>query len=225
MTDMIGEAIADVRRTVGESLYLLVGAAVVCVLLLVRTAQILGSRWRNRWFIPESAVWSQGAPSSDAGADAPSADQIYYEVAARFLDAQVGTSDVLDTKSAGILQVGSTILPLTFGLLAVSGRTLPTTTVALLVLALLAYIVLLVFGWRASAIRAIEYRPRLANLQEHSQGVDGTVLRRWVSEEYAASTATNRPVLLRKARYVGVANTALFVEGLFASATAVPTLL
>jgi len=55
--------------------------------------------------------------------------------------------------------------------------------------------------------------------------VDGRVPRRWVAEEYAASTALNRPVLQRKARYVGVANTALFIEGLLVSLAALLTLL
>lgn len=59
----------------------------------------------------------------------------------------------------------------------------------------------------------------------HSQEIEGAALRRWVAEEYAASSATNRPLLLRKAQLVGFATGALFVEGFFISLAAGAALL
>lgn len=60
-------------------------------------------------------------------------------------------------------------------------------------------------------------------LWQNSQTTDGATLRRWVAEEYAASAEINRPLLERKARYAGLANVALLIEGIliaFAAAAA-----
>lgn len=166
----------------------------------------------------------QGTASQDAGADAPSADQAYFAFVERLLDSQLATSDVPDTKAAGTIGVGSTVLPLTFGLLSISGRTLPGFTVVALIVAIVAYAVLLSSAARASHIRALEYRPDLATLWANSQSVDGATLRRWIAEEYASSTELNRPLLVRKARYVGIANIALLIEGILISFAAAASL-
>jgi hypothetical protein len=80
--------------------------------------------------------------------------------------------------------------------------------------------VLLVAAARASRFRAIEYRPNIFTLWKHNQAIDGAALRRWVAEEYAASAEINRPVLVRKARWVGIANLALSAAGILISAAA-----
>ncbi len=69
-------------------------------------------------------------------------------------------------------------------------------------------------------VRGVEYRPNIATLEQHSGRYSGEVLRRWVAEEYAASIRDNAPELNRKARYVGVAVTALVVEVILLSAAA-----
>ena len=61
-------------------------------------------------------------------------------------------------------------------------------------------------------------------LWENSQTTDGATLRRWIAEEYAASTEINRPLLVRKARYTGIANIALLIEGKLISFAAAATL-
>jgi hypothetical protein len=182
-------------------------------------------RWlrRSRPRLPDE--WRQSGPSDDAVVDAPSADAVYHDAVSRFLDVQVSTADQLDGKTANILQVGSTVLPLALGLLALSGRTPPPGTVIFLGLALGAYGLLLIWSWRASRIRGLEYRPDMATLQRNSQALGGATLRRWVAEEYAASTAANGVALSRKARFVGLANSALHAEGLLIALAAVFVLL
>ncbi len=92
-------------------------------------------------------------------------------------------------------------------------------------IAVLVYIGLLAAAGAALRIRALEFRPDIRTLQLHSQAIEGAALRRWVAEEYAASSVTNKPLLIRKARYVGFATGALFIEGFFISLAAGAALL
>lgn len=202
-------------------------AAIVSVLISALGPSRMWGWLREKFHqlhIPPPIAWQQGIVSADASTDAPSADQVYFTFAERLLDSQLSTSDVLDTKAAGTISVGSTVLPLTFGLLSISGRELPGFTVAGLVAAIIAYAMLLATAARASHIRALEYRPDLMTLWGHSQEVDGATLRRWIAEEYAASAEINRPLLVRKARYAGIANIALLIEGILISFAAAATL-
>lgn len=196
---------------------LLLGATLLGVLAILRG--YVGFRpWiRRRLHVPPAAAWAQGEVSADAAGDAPSADQVYFAFAERLLDSQIATSDILDTRATGAISVGSTVLPLAFGLLSLSARTLPPATEAFLGAAVAAYVLLLATAGRALRIRALEYRPDLSTLWGHSQTIDGAALRRWVAEEYAASAETNRPLLIRKARYAGWAEGALLGEGLLIS--------
>lgn len=196
---------------------MLVVAGVVVVLLA--DFGVL-SRIRDQFRTPVEAPWIQAGPSADADADAPTADQIYFHFAERLLDSQVATNDALDAKSGAAVGVGSTILPLTFGLLSISGRTLPGLTQWSLVAAVAVYIILLGAAARTSHIRGIQFRPNIHRLWENSQTFDGKVLRRWVAEEYAASCEVNQLVLAYKARWVGRVVAILYLEGMLISAAA-----
>lgn len=216
MTDWLGGATLGAVVVSGAP-YLALGIATLGGLLGLWAL----TRWFQRYRLLPPPEWRQGEPSDDAAEDAPSADFVYYTAVSRFLDLQISTADQLDAKAANILQVGSTVLPLAFGLLALSGKTTPIGTVVFLGLALGAYSVLLFSGWRASLIRGLEYRPDIAALQFNTRETGGVVLRRWVTEEYAASIALNRVALLRKARLVGAANGALHAEGFLIAVAAV----
>lgn len=201
-------------------------ALIVIGVILVALADFGVLTWIRRQFsVPTVPEWKQGSPSSDGSADAPSADQVYFDSAERFLNTQVATNDVLDTKTAGAVSLGSTILPLTFGLLSISGRTFPGVTQKFLIAAVVAYVILIVAAARTSYIRGIEYRPNIRRLWENSQVVDGVVLRRWVAEEYAASSEINQIVLDYKARWVGRVTFVLYIEGMMISAAAVAALI
>ena len=180
---------------------------------------------RKRLYIAPATSFSQATTSSDALVDTPSADEIYLATVERLLDSQVATNDILDTKTAGTVGVGSTILPLTFGLLSITGKPLPEGAGKLLAIAVIVYVALLVAAARASVIRAIEFRPDVPTLWRHSQDINGSALRRWIADEYAASVELNRPVLQRKARWVGYANLALYAEGILVSLAAIFSLM
>jgi len=152
-------------------------------------------------------------------------EEVLHDAAARFLDAQISTLDVLDNRTVGIFTVASTILLLTFGLFDLTTDAVSDRATWLLRGALASYVLLLLFAWRGSRIRALEFRPNLATLLEHSQTLYGTLLRRWVAIEYIQSTEINMKNLQEKARWVGAASSLLFVEGFLLSAAVITALL
>lgn len=93
--------------------------------LLQRVGVDLPTWVRRRLYIAPAALLAQATTSTDTQEDAPSADQIYLVTTERLLNSQVATNDILDTKTSGAVSVGSTILPLTFGLLSLSDNPLP----------------------------------------------------------------------------------------------------
>jgi hypothetical protein len=204
----------------------IITAAAIAGLLLIVLADFGVWTWlRQQFHVPREVEWQQGVVSADAAIDAPSADQVYFAVAERLLDTQIKINADLDTRTAGTVTVGSTVLPLTFGLLSLSGRTLPDATQWLLIAAVVAYVILLMTAAWTSYIRGLEYRPGLSTLWQHSQVFDGAVLRRWVAEEYAVSGEINRLALANKARWVGRTTLLLYAEGILISAAAAAALI
>lgn len=152
-------------------------------------------------------------------------EEVYREAARHFLDVQISTLDVLDNKTAQSFSVGSVALPVTFALLNLGDGEVPTVALWALVLALVFYVGLLISAAQASRIRGLEYRPNIQALRKHSEKYPGEALDRWVANEYEESTRVNADVLVRKARWVGAAALALYLEALFLSAAAIATLL
>lgn len=164
------------------------------------------------------------ATSSLDDSSSRSAD-IYLEAARRFLDLQVSTDEILDTRNITIFSIGSTILPVTFGLLNLAETAIPHRAQVALIVALAAYVFLLAFSWRASSIRGLEYRPSLPVLEGLLDEYEDDFLCRWVGKEYADSAAVNRDVMNRKSRWIGAANGCLYVEAFLVSLAALWTLL
>lgn len=152
-------------------------------------------------------------------------EEVFYTAAARFLDVQVSTNDVFDSRTTTAFSIGSTVLPVTFGLLGLSARKAPATTVVALSIALVAYVVLVFCVWRSSRIRVLSYRPNMTALQRNSEIASGEALRRWVASEYVASTEFNQHPLERKGIWIGRGVTALYAEGFLLSLAAIFTLL
>lgn len=152
-------------------------------------------------------------------------ERVLYDAAARFLDAQIAINESLDSKASASFSVGSTVLPVTFGLLTLAPNQMPDDASIVLVGALLAYAVLLVCAFRASTFRALEYRPNLDTLNTYSTRYEGSILLRWVASEYVVSTERNGRELESKARWTGWAGIALYVEGALLSIAALLTLL
>jgi hypothetical protein len=142
---------------------------------------------------------------------------VFRDAALKFLDVQISTNDVLDSKIAAAVSVGSAVLPLSFGLSRLS-QTPPTYwTERWFLGAVLCYIALLFTAFLASRLRELEYRPNLAVLEGYSDEYDGEALLWWVASEYRASTDANARLLRRKAILSGVVSIAFYLEGLFLS--------
>jgi len=167
------------------------------------------------------------APPEPAQPPVPPSLTLWRDSARKELDLQFHTMEFLDTRSGTTLSVGSTVLPLSFGLLAlrVNGEP-PKVTIICLGLALLAYGVLLLASWLASRIRALENRPNMRTLRGlYESGFDPIAVEEWVAREHLASIQENRRPLRQKGRRVGLATTALYVEGALLAVAGFATLL
>lgn len=164
-------------------------------------------------------------PAAPADRRAPTSGEVFHDAAVRFLDVQITTDDTLDRQNATVISVGSAVLPVTVGLLGLSERVIPTEAAATLSIALACYFLLLLCSWRGSRFRGLEFRPHLPTLREHSDNYEGSELRWWVALEYVDSTEVNRVSLEQKARWIGAANTLLYLEAFLLSLAALLTLL
>ena len=124
-----------------------------------------------------------------------------------------------------IVVVGSTVLPLTFGLLSIGQAEIPYWAGVSLRASLGWYVLLLITSWWASRFRGLGYRPDLLDLNEYSQSYSAPLLEQWIAIEYTRSASENERTLKQKARWVGAASTLLYLEGLSLSIAAVVTLL
>jgi hypothetical protein len=100
-------------------------------------------------------------------------EDVYHDAARHFLDVQLSTHDVLDTKAAQSFSVGSVVLSVTFALLNLSAVDVPRGASAPLGIALAFYGLLLVSASVASLMRGLEYRPNIPTLGRHSQSYRG----------------------------------------------------
>lgn len=164
-------------------------------------------------------------PPPIPGGDQLTPESVFHDAAARFLDVQISTNDVLDTRATSFFWVGSSIVTITFALLNLFPSGVCTAVEVILVLSLVAYVLVLGCVGRAGRLRGLEYRPDLPTIERHSRAYQGDALARWVAQEYMASTEANKPALARKAFWVGLAGLALYAEGLLLSIAAILALL
>jgi hypothetical protein len=174
------------------------------------------------------------ANSIDPADDTPPLEEtvqpiaVYHDAALKRLDIQIGRWDQLDGKAHNALSIGSAILPITFGLLGVSSFDVPLGAKVILVLAVVAYFVLLGCSWlilRTTSRMAVG-APMSVLHQYLEEGIytgDGLLL--WVDEEYDSSTRQNEGTLFRKTTYVGRANFALYAESTLLAIAGIVTLL
>jgi hypothetical protein len=153
---------------------------------------------------------------------------VFLDAAVKRLDFQFSTDDLLDSRAANTLSVGSAILPITFGILGLSRTTVPEVAALFLVLAGAAYVVLLGLSWltvsKAGGLAAGApigvLRAHLDSTQYSAEGI-----RYWVAKEYEASVSRNERILFRKVKYVGLASYALYIESALLSLAGVVSLL
>ena len=153
---------------------------------------------------------------------------VYHDAVLKRLDIQIGRWDQLNGKAHNALSIGSAILPITFGLLGVSAYDVPLAAKAFLVLAVVAYFVLIGCSWfiLGTTSRIAIGAPTSVLHQHLEEGIyTGDGLQLWVAEEYDSSTRQNESALFRKATYVGRANYALYAESALLAIGGIVTLL
>ena len=131
----------------------------------------------------EPVIVTVASPEPDN--EGPLSAEVYHDAARHFLDVQMNTLDELSGKTAQFLSVASLALPVTYAFLrpASGNQPLPWEVEWLLRGALVAYVMVLVFASAASMIRALEYRPNITTLREHSEHYSGVALKQWVANE------------------------------------------
>lgn len=156
----------------------------------------------------------------------PLPEQVYHDAARHFLDAQITSFNLLDTRASQIFSVGSVALPLTFALLNLGSNRveIPTGAKWTLFAGLLVYLVLLICVFVAGTVRTLDYRPNIVTLRGYSEELPGAALLRWAANEYQESTERNKESLARKSRWVGAATFLLYIEGALLAIAAVWTL-
>lgn len=89
----------------------------------------------------------------------------------------------LDNRVATSFGVGSTVLPLTIGLLNQPFATVDAWVKGLLAAAIVAYVSLLVFSLAAYSLWTVDFRPDIPVSRSHSLIYPGDLLRQWVADE------------------------------------------
>ena len=177
------------------------------------------SRWGRRPTVEPEAELGDGGPHSS---------EVYHDAARHFLDVQIRTMEMRDTRIAHYLSAASLALPVTAALLGLSARgseRVNTVAFGTLIGALVCYTVVLMCSAAASQIRGLEYRPDSAMVRQYSEAYSGIYLKQRIANEYEASIAENAWVLVRKARWVGAEALAFYAEGLLLSIAAAAMLL
>jgi hypothetical protein len=155
----------------------------------------------------------------------PESAEVYLDAARHRLDVQVSASDALDNRVAAAFGVGSTVLPLTIGLLNQRTGTLDAWVTSLLAAAIVAYVVLLIFSLAAYLLRSVSFRPDIPTLRTNSLIYQSDVLRQWVADEYARSIVVNNKTLAQKSVRAKWCLRSLYAEGLLLSVAALVTIL
>jgi len=176
---------------------------------------------------PEPDDQSGADENGTVGPDS-AAVTVFLDAATKRLDIQFNTHVALDNKLGNVLSVGSAILPITFGLLGLSNTDVPIAAAIFLIGAGIAYGVLLGLSWvvvRRTANLAAGAQIGVLRAHLESGEYTGEGLRQWVANEYEGSIRENEEILFRKARYVGSASYALYLESALLSLAGVVSLL
>jgi len=154
----------------------------------------------------------------------PESAEVYLEAARHRLDTQVSANVALDNRIAAAFSVGSTVLPLTIGLLNQQFATIDTWVKVLLAAAIAAYVIVLLCSQAAYSLRAVKFRPDIPTLQLHSLSYPSDALRQWIADEYARSILINDRMLIDKGKRAKWGLRSLYVEGLLLSFAALTTI-
>ncbi len=174
--------------------------------------------WNERVGSGSSGSTPDSHGQNDSPGD-PAPEEVYHDAAQYFLAAQPSSFDQLDGKITQAFGTGILVLPVTGALLNLSQVSLPDWSIWALIAAIVALAFLIGFAILAHRSRQLEYRPSIDTLSGYvdeyaARPLGGRSLKRWVGDEYRASIDRIAGTLATKAKWVGWAQAALYVEAL-----------
>jgi hypothetical protein len=162
----------------------------------------------------------------DEYGDSLPAERTYHDAAKAYLDQQFASNRDLDARIGLSTQVGSLVVTITFGLLAL-GKTqvnVPDLAKSALVVALAAYCLVLLLAMIASRFSSLSHQPDIPTLSKHVDDYSGVDLLYWIASEYQISGEINEDRLKWKRILVGLLVFFLYLEGFSLALAAVFTL-
>lgn len=172
-------------------------------------------RLRLATFFADVPTPDRAAAPLQATLPAPaSAERIYCDVARARLQDQLDAAASFDTKASAMLSIGSTILPITAGLLANNHQVIkdhPASGVAL-VCAVLAYIVLVGAFLKSYRLSKWDDRPNMVQWKAITPGRTDEEVYRWLGDACVQAYEDNMATLARKGKYASAVLLSLSVE-------------
>jgi hypothetical protein len=172
-----------------------------------------------RWLLDDDAKVRRDEivfPVEDVGSARP-ADAIYREIAMQRLTAQLQQADLVDTKASALFTIGSTVLPITAGLLSTDPIRIRDNWVSLIALCagFVSYVLLAIQFGRCWMYGRWDARPDLEQLREITIGRTEDDVNRWIGDACVEAYLSNRPYLTGKSRQLSWALTWLGLEAAF----------
>lgn len=158
-------------------------------------------------------------------------EEVFHDAAFAFLNAQISSSDVLDSRASQVLSVGTASLPLTIALVNARGTTIldepfwdrpylqyDKLPIICFFVALAAYVWILHLSREIGRKSRIEFKPLMSTMSDaflemQTQPLGGRGLKAWVARYYVESTNDNQQLLYEKSRMVSRIQLVLVVEG------------
>lgn len=130
-----------------------------------------------------------------AESKADTATDVYYEVAAKALDAQIGQIDQLDTKVSTVYAAATSVLAVFAALVALaalpkSGRIHAAVLICFGVACVL-YVAVTICLLVAYRIGYWAYGPKMSRVKEHSEHYQASGVQAWLANIYAGSIQKN----------------------------------
>ncbi|MBA3644363.1 MAG: hypothetical protein M3411_06640 [Chloroflexota bacterium] len=155
-------------------------------------------------------LWHREVPTDDSSPLADrgeSAEAIYYEVATKKLDFQFHNIQLIDARASTLFTIGSTILPITAGLLTSDQNALDDCAVAKvsLFLGFVFYMLLAIWFLWSYRISKWDSRPDPLQWKEVTVGRTEAEMQRWLGDACVEAYASNEPAIDRKASKIGAA--------------------
>ncbi|CAN5756246.1 hypothetical protein BH23CHL5_BH23CHL5_21840 [soil metagenome] len=132
-------------------------------------------------------------------------DRLYQEIASNRLIDQLGIADAHQQRIAGLMTIGSIVLPLTAGVLTSDSIDLDRERwqAAALALAVVFYVGLVICFYFASRFKKWDNRPEMQQWKEiATSDRSESELLRWLGDAYVEAFTHNRPFLGRKAQWI-----------------------